>query len=71
MREPKVCCPLENLDLLGLSEFGFGRGLGRVSLMIIEDTLVEEGRVVLPGVAFLVGKALVHGGAADEESSGI
>ena len=69
MREPKVCCPLENLDLVGLSDFGFGRGLGRVSLMIVEDTLLEEGRVVLSGVVLMVGKALGHG-RADEESSG-
>ena len=53
-----------------MSDFGFGRALGPVPLMLVEDTLLEEVRVVLPGAVLVVGESLGHG-RAGEESSGI
>ena len=51
-----------------MSDFGFGRALGRVPLVLVEDTLLEEVRVVLPGAVLMIGEALGHGRAGEESS---
>lgn len=68
LRDPKTCCPFENLDLVGLSNFGLEWGLGRVSLMTVEDVLLGGFNAGVAGFVFTPG--LTIGLRTDEENSG-
>ena len=68
MRDPKVCWPFENLDSVGLSDFGVEMGLGGVSLVESKDALLGGVRAGVAGLVLTPG--LTIGLGTDDGTSG-